>query len=546
MPTIRLSPFGGMRPAISSPLREARHADIACNTKLLTGALKPLRAPLLVKEGEFKSIVHFPKTQNGKLCGVKCLEECAWVFPDNTTVCSGFDTAVKFYHRSEGKKPERIRLDTCETFPLCIEPPQGTLSIQIMDAGNTDQPDIRIYTYTFVDQFGIESAPALAGEAVTLGDDGSVRLTGFDTPPEGAACIRIYRTSSPFDTGEDNNVSNETTFQLVEEIPAEGFSGFYIDELRLGEISLGTLDTMDHCCPPEFCEVVMTESGYFVGFADNRIWVSERHQPHTFPLDNMLELPDMIVGLAAHRDTVLVGTVGKPYRVTISTQPEGDVVEAEAFPEHLPMVNPNTMVETPWGAMYASNIGLVGLFPSRNPVVLSRERITEDQWTEYIPCAAGWHRGRYYGFRKNGKSFAFDVAEGGESRLEIGDFYLIDFNASYAMSVSDGSMYLINDEGVWDWENGTEFLEYRWLSKEFIVHPSGALNAANIIADGDLRLKIWCDGVKVCDGEVDLCRPYRLGKLPRGRRWQLELCGTACVDELILSSSIGEAAQVRN
>ena len=104
MPTIRLSPFGGMRPAISSPLNDVRYGDIVCNAKLLTGSLKPLRAPLKIKDGaDFKSVSYIPLTQNGECCGLMCHEECQWTFVNDPTGCNGFTTAVTFYHRCENK-----------------------------------------------------------------------------------------------------------------------------------------------------------------------------------------------------------------------------------------------------------------------------------------------------------------------------------------------------------------------------------------------------------------------------------------------------------
>ena len=543
MPAIRLSPFGGMRPAISSSIRDVRYGDYALNAKLQDGSLRPLRAPALVATGDYKSITCYSASENGKKCGVQFNEDCRFSFMDNTTGCSGFDTAVHFFHRCEDKPHERENLLDCTSSLLCLNPPERALDVTVMDDGTREECDVRLYTYTWVDQFGSESAPAVPSNEVSLADDGCVRLAGFDDIPDGASCIRIYRTTSPFDDGE-NASTFDTTFQLVEEVPVSDFLGFYKDDKRLCDIAFGTLMTMSKCCPENFCGVVQTESGYYVGFADNKIWVSERNDPTNFPLANMMELPDRVVNIVAHRDTVLVGTTGSPYRVSIAAQENGDVIEAESYREQLPLVSPDSMVATPWGAMYATDIGLVGLFPNRAPVVLSKERITEDKWKQYIPDVGAWWRGRYYGFREKGDGIVFDVAEGGESRLEIGDFSLHNINAQYVKVCDDGNMYLILDGDVYHWEQGTSALEYVWRSKEFIQNPRAALNAINIMGNGTVRVRIWGDGCLVYECMLQAnCRPCRLGRLPRATKWQIELRGTAEVDQIFLGSSIAEVSQ---
>jgi len=546
MAQIRLSPFGGMRPAIASTLRDIRYADFAIDASLRDGSLKPQRAPRLICEGDYQSIFCCPLTQDSKKCGIEPREECAYSFVDDPNCSNGFDTTVVFYHRIENKKPERIVHETCEVCPLCLEAPEGEdFTAEILNTGIVAQIDTRIYTYTWVDKFGIESPPAMVSNELCLEDDGEVRLSNFATPPAGAACIRIYRTSSPFMDGDDETATFDTTFQLVEEIDLTGgtpWPGFYIDDKCLAEICLGTLQTMANCCPPEICGIVRTESGYYVAWADNQIWVSERHNPSNFPLVNMLELPDRIVNIVAHRDTVLVGTTGSPYRVSIAAQQNGDVIEAESFRDKLPLVQPDSMVETPWGAVYATDIGLVGLTPTGSPRVLSRERITEDDWREYLPEVGAWYRGRYYGFKKDGHGIVFDLAEGGESRLEIGDFVLTSFNAEYAKVNDDGNMYLINDGDVYHWDNGDDVLPYTWKSKQIEVLPRSNASVLYISGKGKVSVRIWADGCPVfeCEDMEIRCKPWRLPRLKKACDWQVELRGVACLDRVVLASSMSE------
>jgi hypothetical protein len=564
MPSLRQVAFDGIKPAVNTLNARAQQAQIAHNVNLRDTTICPIREPAeretcrhFGDEGTVKDVYLVPNSDD--CCGgpVTFDRMSSVIQPADPGHCAGFKGVVVF--PCGCGDPYRYFKCEDETYPLVVPQPQTTLGYALAGQG-TDYlnpegyhgPDQRSYTYTWVDQFGVESPPALPTATFPSFDDQTFELTGFDTPPPNATCVRIYRIAPHFEGDGADQPQFDTDFHLVEEVDITGgFSGTYLDDTKSCDMAFGTLTTEMDCPPPCMDRVVMTESGQAVGFEGNQLFVSERHEPHNWPEKFRLELPHRIVAIDAFYDWIMVGTTGRPYRVNVVPTEAGNEadtrIEALPYQENFPVVAPKSFVATNFGAIYASRRGLVALAPQGNATLISRDRIDEADWPSWAPNIAAWRDGKYYGSRSpNGRSFILDVAENAEGPLDVGDLVTIDWNPCAVHSGSDGRLWYADQEGnLLVWGEGTKPLTYCYKSREFRSNGLMAFNTAKVVGDygPPVQLTIYCEGEEYFQTEAcDSC-PLRIRPNGRGLRWSYKLEGTTKVNEVHLATSVAELTE---
>jgi hypothetical protein len=567
--------FGGIKPAVHDLNTQPQQAQRAHNTPLRDTQLKSFRTPLASTASR-----HF-----GDASAVKSLH----MFPDSDTCCSTkpvtFDRDVSVVHSPDpggchgfegvvifpcdGTPPYRYFRCEDETYPLVVPQPVRTPRVTLLDAGTlkdapaneNKMPDERSYTYTWVDRFGVESPPAPPSASTLTWDDQVFRVDQFDTAPANAACIRIYRSVSPFTADVNAGLDLDASFQLVEEVAVTGGSPVpaYTDLRRLRDMELGTLLTYDNCPPPVMDQVVTTEMGYAVGFHKNRLFISERYEPHNFPERYRFTLPDRIVGLAAHYDTVFIGTTGRPYRTNVSPAAASGsrdgvnadmIAEPVPYTENYPCLSRWTMVSTNFGAMYGSHKGMVALAANGNAVLSTRDRVDEDDWVNFMPNIGAWHNGKYYGSRSPvGVSFVMDVPDTSEGALDIGDFVTIDWHPTAVHSGPDGQLWYLEDvngaPAVHVWDAGPGVMSYEWVSKTFRQPGLMQFSAAKVVGSygPPVVLTIYADGRIFDEVTVENNRPFRLRRNGRAINWSFRLQGSTVVNEVHIATSMTELAE---
>jgi len=546
--------FAGIRPAISARLLDPRQAVRAHNVRLHDGALRARPADVLVRPEEARTILRLNDTQ--QCCGpLVTWPDCVWPLPGlpAPSTCHEFDQLVVFPSRC-AEAPYRYMLCTGEKEPLVVLAPLRPLVAQRISDGALRShpyagPDARAYTYTWVDKFGVESPPAPPSPVVTGFDDEHFLLTGFDDPLSNVASVRIYRSGSNMETGEQIQIAPNASFQLVEEAPISAIAtGSYTDQRRLLELDYGTLMTEEDCPPPCMEQVFSTSSGYCVGWAGNDIYFSERYEPWNWPTKYRTTLPHRIVGIAVTGDFVFVGTTGQPFRInTAPSTPANQQAEIDLtidpmpYDENLPCLGRGSMVSTSFGAMYAARRGLVALQPRGAAQLLSRERVDEHDWLNYAPNIAAWIDGKYIGVRAPaGAAFVFDVQDNTEGRLDLGDFVTLDLPAMALHMGRDGFLYYAhNDGGVFRFAAGADLRVYEYTSRIHQLPGVITVTAGQVVGDygSPVEVAITVDGRLGWKGSVQNSRPFRIPAL-RGTEFQVTLRGTTTVHKWHIGAGV--------
>lgn len=566
MPSLRQVTFDGMKPAVDTLNARPNQAQLAKNVSLRTTTIRPIREPRArTSDRHFGDPARVRDlhvlSDTDDCCGgpVTFDKASSVIVAPDPGHCTGFEGVVVF--PCDCSDPYRYyKCDDTDSgvYPLVVPQPQRTLSVARTGLGTKVQNDQgynhgdeRSYTYTWVDQFGVESPPAIPTPNMLAFDDQTFTLTNFDAAPTNAVCLRVYRTTPSFEGDGGDTPQFDTDFHLVTEIDLTtgAFTGTFVDDVATEDMDFGSLLTDMDCPPPCMSQVVATESGHAVGFKKNQLFVSERHELHNWPEKFRITLPHRIVGIVAFYDYVFIGTSGPPYRVQLQPTNAGNEadtsVEALPYAEHYPCISRYAMVATNFGAMYPSKRGLVALAPSGSAAMVSRDRVDEDEWEfDWAPNLGAWHEGKYYGVRApTGRAFVLDVTDNSEGPLDVGDLTLVDMPAVAMHAGEDGRLYYLTPESeLRTWGDGTGYMDYCYMSREFRTNGLVSFTTAKVVGryGPGVKLTVYCDGLVFDELVVSNDAPCRLARGGMGLNWSFKLEGSTPVSEVHLATSVQE------
>jgi len=535
-------------------------ATIAHNTWLRDNSLAPMLSDEPVRAVQVDVATLHKVHDTSSFCGpLLAYDHCVGVIPMATPGwCPTFDQVLLFHKGNQPNEPQRYFPVDGATKPLLVHGPTKVLTATRLAAGTLQDhkfagPDQRAYTYTWVDEFGVESLPAPPSLPVRSYDDETWQLGNFSTPPANAMYVRIYRASSAFETGDQVANPADTTFQLVEEVTLPLAGGTYTDSRRLVDLEYGTLFTHEQQLPPPMAQVIETEQGYLVGFRGNELYVSERHEAHNWPTRYRSVLPDKIVAISSYGDYVFIGTTGRPYRMNISFTKSGDDADATVdpipFEENYPCLSRFAFVGTSFGAIYPTRHGLVALQGTGPAKLLTRAIIQEDRWHEFVPNIAAWHNGKYYAARTPaGQGFILDVNDASEGVVSTGELVTFDWAPTAVHSGRDGRLYYADANRIIRalGEDPTP-RDYVWQSKLFRMSGRTSFTNAKVVADygAPIKFSLYGDGRLRYTRDVQSSEPFGLPRTGRAIEWQIKLEGRVRVHEVHVATSKTELTENR-
>lgn len=375
MASILIDRFAGIMPELSARLKPAANAQIAHNCLLTDGTLRPQAKWVLLRQryggptNTVGSIIYDAKVNTTFMYR---LADAVYLpgepFASNQVV-GGYYPEYSLYDRPLMVAPIG---STDVMYDACVSTQDVSATITYTRSYDSNKPVNRMYAATRVRKLNSRSDEStlipLADQQPTdvlyEGDLVEIQLTLAPLALEQSEYIRLYRTISGLDTGE--NVTNEldTEWHLVAEfkIPLTG-SVTYID----GESA--TASPLDVCYSRNFHYINLdtvkfaglSESGWFIAANESEIQVSERYMHHAWPVDNHYSLQgETITDLAVHKDNAYIGTNDRPYIMSLAAGEDGLQAAIVPFSESLPCL-PGTMTSAAGGAMYASSQGLVAL-----------------------------------------------------------------------------------------------------------------------------------------------------------------------------------------
>jgi hypothetical protein len=443
-----------------------------------------------------------------------------------------------------------------------------------------------------------ESALALIPEqdpsaVLYEGDATNVTLRIADAPVRERCYVRLYRSISALETGQEIANTLDTDWYLLAELKnyvaysAGVFREYvYIDG---GSPVTQPLDNYlaGHFYPPHgytYKYLTATEGGWLaVATTDGHISLSERYMTHAWPTENNISIPGTITGLVAQYDNVYVGTDHFPYILAVAP---GDALSAQIsvkpFHEDYACL-PGSMTRTGGGALYASAAGLVALSQEGMRVVtasvangirpLYHVKYTAADTTQQCTDLsfqdtnyAAYFRGTYFGFCSpatvdNGVylsvGYLFDTGstlDGSHPEQRLATFDYPPGKVTSHCMTNDGLAVLVNN-AVWtmalpnmvskDSYHNSPKQCYVWKSKKYVFPGEITFAFAKVVhdCDGFVRLKIYCDGICVYDTNAPGSKPFALPPSVVGVTWEVEVHGTATVHEIHMATSIEELTE---
>lgn len=549
MAMIKLSPFSGVTPRTGKRLLPDTGAQSASNIKLQSGELRPLNQPGLVtspagpKVNPPLAIFYARDTSTG----TELKEWFSWpIEVDCVRVPLAADVESRFCWTGDG--PPKMATYTnavsggSNNYPLLaneltlgIPTPQTACGVSA--SGGVGSAVTRFYCYTFLSQYGEESAPSPISAQVVGKTDDTWSITAMDTAPANsgagtATATRFTNTASAkhwlrvgdqvyfggapttartvtaifsasaFDvTGA--SIAAETTwtrktpwntasmtknlyrtsgstgaFQLVNNatiaVATTTYSDTYTDAVIAGD---DLISTGWEPPPVGLTCLGVHPSGALYGMVGNLLCLSEPLQPHAWPTAYQLSSGYNGVGLASFGSTIVMATSGPPF-VAAGVEPAS--MTGEDVKGMYPCLSKRSVISVGDGVLYASKHGLVSV-GTRGVSMFTDPWYTRDEWDSVNPetmiCETA--NGRVYVAYQNDSGVQQMLIFDGPLLMPVS----VQAEELYA-DVSSGDLYIGTTTGIYLFDDPAKTpLPGQWRSKEFVFPAPVNLGAAKLEFD---------------------------------------------------------------
>ena len=374
--------FIGEQPRIVPRYLDDRAAQAAYNTRLDNGALSPWRRSATEDTDDAADAVDWQTLYR---------HGANWLgWDDVVHAVPGPVAQDRLYYTGDSAagKPQ-MRVSSTD-YDLALAPPASALTLS---KSGTPSGDVitRIYTYTWVTDFGEESAPAPASDPIEWQDGETITLDNFEDvsstqPGRNITKQRIYRSQ----TGQEG-----TFFYLIAERSA---SDSTFDDTVAVDGFQEALPSTDYDAAPDDLEgLIALPNGMMAAFAGRKIYFCEPYKPHAWPEKYILTTNVDIMGLGAAGSSVVVMTEGQPFLIQGSSPETMQMIEVE---QNLPCINKRSIVDLGYAIAYASHEGLVIVDASGGFSIATRNLFNRQDWQSYNPdtMIAAQLSGRYFAF----------------------------------------------------------------------------------------------------------------------------------------------------
>ena len=464
---INLQQFAGLVPKSSDRQLPANHASVADNTQLYSGELRGLRDPLLVKDltSEIFTVRRAYRLEDGSISIASVSGD--WVAFDESEVnfvrgALKNDSFDRYYASGGTLDPQ---VDTRAAWAagsggldLGVPAPDQPPTVTPPASGSVD--DTRAYVYTFVNEWGEESAPSPASPPAT----GDITVQWVLTSMQVAYPVagnhkalektRIYRTI----TG-----TNSVNYRFVAEFTS---NAMYNDNESVDTISLNeSLSSIAWTLPPAGLQgIVNMANGIMAGFIGRDIYFSEPYRPHTFPASYVVSTENDIVGLGVYQSGIVVCTTSNPY-VATGSHPASIILTKLDDVE--PCQSFRSIVNGLNGVTYASQNGMV-LVNQQGAVNITAPLMTRNEWRDdFSPSTtlSAADGSRTLAFTTSGGGYLFSPQEPLGYMVTLSGFADV---TSVQTDQFTGEAYIISRDLVRLWNPTTTVaLSYTWKSKVF-------------------------------------------------------------------------------
>jgi hypothetical protein len=583
MPVLQIKGFSGVIPVKGDRAIPDNFGTVSVNTSLYADELKGIHPPIdqIAVQTPTRRVFRIPKRTLGGdpayptyIPPPSYLGDSVWVqFTDHDTdIVKGQlieDSFERYYFCSPTTGPmfntyARLR-DGLAMYRLGVPavPADAAHQVAISVAGGAAPVETRAYTYTWVNIYGEEGAPALPVTAAGNGS-GTWNISAIDDPTTEFTAgnyadyqkKRLYRTIT--------GASGQTTYYRVAEIAAgvTTYADTITDAVLAGNLKLESSSWQP---PPTTLKGwIAMPNGFLIGFDGNNIYMSEAYHFHAWPPEYKQASETPVVGLGILGQTCVVCTQGYPATITGSKPATCSFTKASTGE---PCLSRGSIVSGPAGVIYASQNGLILIGPSGIQNV-TEQIITRDEWIRnYAPqyIRAVRHQEGYLALRMppnpNPRSgFYVDPTDLKVALTELSDF---EGCLNLDRDFWSGETFYISSGMVRRWDPPTDdLMPVQWKSKEFQFQYQENFGAYAIYWDDAryspynygtsimptterVRFAVYADRRKVYDEIVPRNgRPVRLPSGFKGDIWQFEIRARAPVYSLHVASTMKELKTV--
>ncbi|WP_159953047.1 hypothetical protein [Rhizobium sp. 18065] len=448
MAVIKISAFAGERPLISPRLLPETAATAASNLRLDDGALTPINKPS-VTLGSASDV----GDQTIYLHGSDWLSWSSVVHASPGPVA-----ADRLYYTGDGEPKMRV---AGTIYPLALEPPASAPIVTISGTGSGDVVS-RTYAWTWVTDFGEESAPSPISDLEDWQPGQTVTLSGFPSVPSGRNITkqRIYRSQ----TG-----SSGTYLYFIAERAASASD--FVDTVAVDAFN-EALPSAGWTPPPDdLSGLISMPNGMMAAFVGREVFFSEPYRPHAWPERYTMTCDSDVVGLCSLGSVLIVMTKANPYLMSGS---HPDSMQSQKLEVNFGCINRRGIVDLGFAACYPAADGLVAIGADGSVSLATRQLFSREDWLALSPwtCVAGQHAGAYVlfydTFQPNGDRYAGSLminVGAGEYLVRSPEiaacvYFSSDEAALYFKPPSETNIYRFDDP---DMPPDT----YYWRSKEY-------------------------------------------------------------------------------
>ncbi|PUE08987.1 hypothetical protein B9Z51_08620 [Limnohabitans sp. T6-5] len=388
------------------------------------------------------------------------------------------DTTEQTYYTGDGapKVTNNIIALSSAPYPMASRPlgiPAPTTAlIAATNSGTwTGLSKSYYYVYTYVNDWGWESAPSPVSAESVRPTDATVALSGFGSLPSGnyqINRIRIYRTQT--------GTSGATEFFFLREV-AVGVSTTTDDGRDLGEVLPTTTWVMT---PDDLSMLTPMWNGMLAGISGNGVRICEPYTPYAWPIAYEVLPPDSKpVALGVFGQTLLVLTTARPLVVSGSSPDSMDQMPLEMYQG---CIAPESVVGMGIGVAWASEDGLCW-YGAGGPRILTAGLMLREDWQKLKPSTivGKMYEGLYFGTFDAGaglKAFLIDPMN------PTGIYFMDTGYAAMHFDELKDQLYVLDSSGnVQRWDAGTAFMTTKFRSKVFQQPRVTSFAAAELVCD---------------------------------------------------------------
>ena len=496
MVAFAMKDFGGEIPRKESRTLPDYAAEQAWNCDLSGGTLEGLPIPQLAKD---LSGISGTVNRAYRMPGLSSNPDVWLPLPSPySSVCRSplaEDSLYRLYwtNPNDGAYWSTYTMIAANTAPYnlgTIQPSATVSSLSLSTVGGTLDGSVpfvtRSYCWTYVDQYGQESAPEFPSGLYAGPPDAFWFVTGLPSAapsnPSGknyptVTGVKLYRTSTGISTGAQ--------FYLV-----ATFAGFPIsspyqdlvpDSVAVNSLPLASASWGN---PPDGLDGLTTmPGGMLVGFLGNTVYFCEPDQPHSWPAGYQQSLQYEILGFGVWQQSLVTLTTGFPSTGS-GNSPSNFVFTQVQVPE--PCISRGSIITDLMGVYYASQNGLVMLnyFGMQNQTLST---MTKNIWLTTFAAGsiiACRHRAQYLAINGTGTGFLLDYSDAKMGVMQLNTFLdaVCVWNDAYT-----GNAYIIANKKVYLWDAPSVApLVFRWRSKQFYGSGPVSLGACQISLDPDV------------------------------------------------------------